>query len=115
VDTKGQLVIPAKFYKAKPFSEGLAAVSTDSPESWTGSEAGQGYGFIDKNGKLVIPAKYSEVGDFHEGLAYVQITKGIGGFIDTKGKLVIQFEGKSTQFKEGLAPVEWEDPTYFCK
>ncbi len=102
VDTKGLLVIPANYSVARSFSEGLAAVGFNNT-----------YGFIDKNANLVIPMKYSEVGDFHEGLAYVKITDGIGGFIDTTGKLVIQFEGKSTRFKEGLAPVEWQDPLYY--
>jgi len=113
VDTKGRLIIPANYYKARPFSEGLAAVSTDPLPSQGRGLARQRYGFIDKNGKFVIAMKYEEVGDFHEGLAYVRITDGIGGFIDTTGKLIIQFEGWSSRFKEGVAPVSWQDPIYF--
>lgn len=107
VDRSGKLVIPAKYQDARPFSEGFAAVALDSSQAWSGRSASFSYGFIDTTGKLAFPAKFSKVGDFHEGLAYVEISYGIGGFIDTKGKLVIQFEGESSRFSSGLAPVQY--------
>ncbi|MCW5822270.1 MAG: WG repeat-containing protein [Cyanobacteria bacterium TGS_CYA1] len=112
VDTTGKLVIRANYFKARSFSEGLAAVSLDPETRDTLRGCSQLFGFIDKNGKMVISPKYSEVGDFHEGLAYVKITEDIGGFIDTTGKLVLQFKGRSTKFKNGLAPVEKSEDLY---
>lgn len=111
VDTSGKLVIPANYFKARSFSEGLAAVTLDLEDRRLKARS-QLYGFIDKNGKMVISPKYSEVGDFHEGLAYVKITDSVGGFIDTTGRLVLQFKGRSTRFKNGLAPVEKSENLY---
>lgn len=63
------VVIPAKYYLAENFSEGLAAVKINGK-----------WGFIDKTGKMVIPATFSGAKDFSEGLAAVEIN-GKWGYI----------------------------------
>ena len=51
IDTKGNLQVPLRFSDAKPFSEGVAAVSIirDGAEKW---------GYIDKKGTFVIEPVY---------------------------------------------------------
>lgn len=95
VDASGKEIIPLKFYHAMPFSEGLAAVSPDSPKAAGGYVTYHSYGFIDKRGQIVIPAKYSlslENGllktlAFDEGQAPVR-QMGQSFYIDKMGKAV---------------------------
>ena len=71
IDRKGQVVVEARFAQrpnatggiSSPvfdFSEGLAAVKTDS-----------GWGFIDPAGKMVIDAQFDDASPFQDGLARV--------------------------------------------
>ncbi len=60
IDKSGIEVIPLKYNKAGPFSEGLAVVKLNDESS-----------FIDKSGKVAIPLKYEFAGPFYEGLASV--------------------------------------------
>lgn len=108
INKSGSVVIrlDAQFNDASDFSEGLAAVRTQTLE----------WGFIDRTGKIVIEPQFRcrHTGGpscgFHEGLAAV----GVGdnwGFIDKTAKFVInpQFSDAG-HFSEGLAPVrkgEW--------
>ena len=73
----GTIVIPARYYRAGSFSEGLAWVEINGK-----------YGFIDKTDTIVIPAKYDYATDFIEGLARVVID-GKYGFIDKTDTVVI--------------------------
>jgi len=94
-DENGNIVIPAKYDFAGPFSEGLAAVKINGK-----------WGFIDKTDKLVIPAKYDYAWSFLEGLARVRIN-GKFGFIDKTDKLVIPAKYDAvSDFYDGLALVE---------
>ncbi len=94
-DENGNIVIPAKYDFAGPFSEGLAAVKINGK-----------WGFIDKTDKLVIPAKYDAAWSFLEGLARVRIN-GKFGFIDKTDKLVIPAKYDAvSDFYDGLALVE---------
>jgi hypothetical protein len=72
------LVIPQKFERAFPFSEGLAAVRVK----------GQ-YGFIDERGELVIQPKFDLAGGFFQGLAEVLVGDK-SGMIDRSGNIVVQ-------------------------
>jgi WG containing repeat len=69
-----------KVEKAKPFSEGLAAVQI-KPKN--GDFYGK-WGFIDKTGKIVIKPKFEEVSSFENGLAYVNKQ----GYIDQTGRFI---------------------------
>lgn len=75
-----QLVIPASFSEACPFSDGMAAVK-NSDGNW---------GFINKAGKQVIPFGYSmRPSRFVSGWARVMNKQGRAGFIDKQNKVVI--------------------------
>jgi len=111
VDASGKTVIEPQFDGAWYFSEGLALVQSNGPESLLGHRR---YGYIDRTGRLVIPAKFTLAYNFSEGLAAIRINepkadegwREAWGFIDKSGKLVI--EAKYTQarsFSEGLAAV----------
>lgn len=97
-DYHGNVQIPAVFFKAHNFKEGLAAV-----------KSGKDYyhckwGFIDENGKMVVPFIYDhEPGDFASGLARIILkvykrgseTVTQYGYIDKKGKLVSELTNQS--------------------
>lgn len=98
-DMSGKLVIKPRFFRAKPFSEGLAVVQVANGK----------YGFIDRTGKMVIPPPFFRAEDFSEGLAMVGIPKGQWGlgYVDKQGHVAIK-PGEFTEagpFKEGLAAV----------
>ncbi len=97
INQKLQLVIPVLYKKARPFSEGLAAVQNEDGN----------WGFINTGGKLVIPFTYSrETSRFMSGLARVEDTKGQLGYINTKNEVVIppKYE-HATCFYKGYALV----------
>lgn len=69
INTSGDVVIPLKYFSAKSFQEGLAAVAIREGEEVK-------WGFIDESGKTVIPFKYSYAGYFENGLANVAFGNG---------------------------------------
>ncbi|HSB26800.1 MAG TPA: WG repeat-containing protein [Pyrinomonadaceae bacterium] len=94
IDEAGNMVIPPRFYDARPFSEGLAYVFGP-----------QFSGFIDLQGKPIIKTD-GHTRDFHEGLAAVASSEGPWGYIDHSGKVVIRQQyGLADDFSEGLAGV----------
>src|SRR5215831_7728385 len=98
VDTTGKLVIPPLFRSAEPFSEGLAAIQTETGGKW---------GYIDKTGTVVIPPMFATGDSFKAGRAAVQTEMdGKWGYINRTGKLVAtpQFEEVGS-FIDGLAVV----------
>lgn len=98
VNENGKVVIEYKYYKARAFSEELAAVMKDNK-----------WGFVDKTGKNVIKCKYSDVSNFSEELAAVR-TKGKWGFVNKKGKVVIKcLYDEVGDFSEELAAVSVND------
>ena len=84
IDRNGKPAIgAAHFHKARSFSNGLAAVMSES----------QLWGFINKSGQVAIEPLYEEVGDFSEGLAAARLPERPSGsipagwmFIDTAGR-----------------------------
>lgn len=83
------------------------------------------YGYIDNTGKIIIQPQFNAYNEFSEGLAVVQAGKvktierinffgkvfeqyvGGYGYIDTKGKIVIEPKfDRAYNFREGLAAVE---------
>ena len=100
-DENGNEVIPAKYYDARDFSEGLAAVEI------TGKTYAVGclWGYIDKNGAEVIPPKYYSAKKFSEDLAAVEDENGFG-YIDKTGKVVIPMKYVDAgEFSGGLTRV----------
>ncbi|MCA1816762.1 MAG: WG repeat-containing protein [Acidobacteria bacterium] len=80
VDRAGRLVIPPQFEYAKPFSEGLAAVSNCSKPA-----------FIDETGAVVLSVPFDEANAFAGGLASVLRYEMGGariGYVDRAGKVV---------------------------
>jgi len=65
-DENGKVVIPAQYYQALPFSQGIAAVRLNP---WQGPEVGK-HCFIDKTGKIVSPIYWRATG-FHGKFAAV--------------------------------------------
>src|SRR6266568_7661557 len=61
IDRTGRIVIPAHFYRAEDFSEGLAAVSFDSsyPGKW---------GYVDQTRRFVIAPRFPDAHNFSSGL-----------------------------------------------
>jgi hypothetical protein len=95
MDEAGHKVIPPRFISAYNFSDGLAAVQTDS-----------GWGFIDISGNFVIQPQFKGAYLFQEGLADVSLDGRTWGYVDGKGKFIIEPEFESTYpFHNGLAEV----------
>lgn len=93
----GNKAFEQTFDEAKPFSEGLAAISID--KKW---------GYVDKQGNLKIPPTYTSASSFKEGKALVKIDKN-AFLIDKNGKVVLNLPYKNVNnFKEGRAGVENE-------
>lgn len=112
----GEIVIPFKFERAMPFSEGLASVLFDGK-----------YGYINSKGKFVIKPQFTQTLDFSEGLASVKLggqlikedfqvigyDEEFGNarwyFIDKAGNFVIKLRDDvcgTGQFSEDLASVQ---------
>lgn len=95
----GTVVADFIYYRARNFSEGLAAIR-DYDGLW---------GFIDTTGKRVItmPRGVSEVGDFKEGLCWFRDrSEDLVGFIDRQGNVVLEPQwGFAQNFNDGLAAV----------
>jgi len=97
IDKTGEIVIEPKFYEARPFKEGLAAVKVVDK-----------YGFINNVGEMVIATVFRHVMyDFSEGFACV-LQKSDEGFffIDKEGNNIFnRFFPTPSTFSEGLAPI----------
>ena len=75
-ETKQEL-IPARFERGMPFSEGLAAVSV-----------GGRFGYIDERGEIVIGPRFDLAGGFAHGLAEILVGDKTG-VINRKGEIVV--------------------------
>lgn len=108
IDKTGTLVIPATFFIAQDFSQGLAAVRVEETPT-------SKFGYIDRAGRFAISPRFNQAAPFSEGLASVEVSGQVVGnrveniaygFIDQTGQLVIaaayQLAGS---FSEGLARV----------
>ena len=79
------MVIPASFWSAQPFSEGLAAVQAGD------ADGRLRYGYIDKTGRMAIAPQFTAAAKFSQGRAAVQLdSSGLYGYIDRAGAVVIQ-------------------------
>ena len=100
VDKTGAVVIPAQFFEAEAFSDGLARVSR------LDAQGDVYHGFIDKSGAIVIPLEYKSVQEaFQDGLVGAQPNdSALWGYLDKTGEWAIppQFTAVLS-FSEGLA------------
>ena len=80
IDKTGELVIPAQFESAAPFSERLAVIHNCE----------QAY-FIDKTGKTIVSGNFRYASSFSGGLAHIETMTLDGllfGYVDKTGKIV---------------------------
>ena len=134
-DLDGKIVIKAIYESAEMFSEGFSAVQVG--EKWglidesgkyiiepkfeyLGSvhsglasfRANDKYGFVDIKGQEKIKPQFDWVDEFAEGLCVVRtdngkLGSGKNGYIDTTGKVVIDFKLKyAGKFENGKAKVQ---------
>jgi hypothetical protein len=75
--TTQQELIPARFERAMPFSEGLAAVRIRGK-----------FGYIDETGEVVIAPRFDLAGEFHQGLAEI-LMRERAGVINRAGLIVV--------------------------
>lgn len=95
VNAAGKIVLKPIYTDAHSFSEGLAAVKTDS--LWR---------FIDVNGNAVIPPLFYNAGNFSSGLAPVCNQQNLWGYINTEGTYVIPAKfAYANTFENGKATV----------
>jgi tetratricopeptide (TPR) repeat protein len=132
IDKTGKVVIAPQYDAARPFRNGLAAVSVRGEKGWgfvnqTGEtvikpqfafvrdfsenkaavckEGDKLVGFIDKNGKYIINPQFNFAGNFSEGMANVLIGEK-WGFINENGEILIKPQFDDAQpFKNGLAKI----------
>ena len=96
-----EIIITCIYEYAKPFQEGLAPIQLNGL-----------WGAISPSGELVIPCIHKKEGSvyplqFSEGLAIIYNKKGKMGFINKKGKIVIEPKYSCCGwFFEGLAIIE---------
>jgi hypothetical protein len=96
----GEIVIPAAYYDAEPFSEGRAAVKLSD-------ESGADYAYIDTTGTVVIPARFERVSPFVSGRSAVDVGYR-WAIVDRDGNVVLDSLEEAKRFSEGLAPVAIE-------
>jgi hypothetical protein len=77
INKEGTLAISARFTKAYPFSDGIAAVQTP----------GAKWGFVNTQGNVIIAPKFEQVANFTGGLAQVWTNNNLG-YVDKNGKYV---------------------------
>jgi hypothetical protein len=118
-DKNGNFIIPAKFFGALPFSDGLALVVIRKPSMPLGSEYGEfrlaQVTYIDRSGREIRPPLSVRVArSFSEGLALVvpdtvlRLSGGCAkaGYLNKKGTWAIEPQFSEGQdFSEGLAAV----------
>ncbi len=107
IDKNGTEIIPCIYEYADKFENDIAGVSKNG-------EATYSDGFINKSGEFIFEPQYNLMvtfdnqyfARFSEGLVAVENADGKFGFIDTKGRLTIDFLYDSVSaFSEGMAGV----------
>ena len=102
VDKTGRVIVPSRYAKAKPFSEGFGAVQNASNGLW---------GYVNREGEEVIPCRYAEALSFLGGLGAVQdADSGLWGYVNQEGREVIPCRyDNAFPFSDGLAGVAGKD------
>jgi hypothetical protein len=95
IDRRGKWVIPASFYAARKFHEGLAFVKRTPDDRW---------GIINCQGDWVAQTDFEDVKPFFEGFAAVMTTSQGWGYCDRAGVLLkLQGEDRPGAFDEAYA------------
>jgi len=106
LDRKGDMAIPARFFSAAPFQEGLAAVKHShdlNVNDW---------GYVDTGGNTVIEPRFYAAGSFSQGLAPARwlapANTLISGVIDPTGRVVVTepFPGLHSPFETRTPSLE---------
>lgn len=104
IDTKGRMVVPAKYELIMNFKNGTSHVYTKNK-----------WGAIDTSGKMIVDPWWSGFGDFsklnnlNESLAPV-CTEQLWGYVDRKNEIVISPQFKSaTSFYDEVASVQLDE------
>jgi hypothetical protein len=86
IDPKGKIIIQPQFYNAYKFSEGLAAIASNSSR---GEHRGA-FGYIDTTGIVAIEPQFYNGGFFVEGMAQVKLDpdEERWGYINKKGEII---------------------------
>lgn len=82
INSKGKIIVPAQYYSASDFSEGLAAVRLKGT-----------YGYINLKGQLIIPFIYDKAEPFVHGIAKVYLD-GKPYFINREGTKLFEHSYK---------------------
>ncbi len=96
IDRQGQIAIPLKYYRTRPFSNGLAEVCL-RVEQPNGLSPKPGlWGYVDGSGALVIPAEFGWITPFFRDRAWVMKSGGSWdkpdwAMIDRTGKVLTDF------------------------
>lgn len=80
VSPTGQMIIRARYDRAMPFREGMAAVEINGR-----------WGYINQQGRTVVKTQFDEAYDFNGGYGIV-VKKGLYGAVDAKGEQVVPCE-----------------------
>ncbi len=95
----------ARYRDARPFSEGLAAVSPD----------GSSWGYVDREGRMAIPPRFEGAREFSEGVAPVRVG-GLWGYADTSGRIIFQPRyDRAYSFREEYASTRLGDLRGFVR
>ncbi|MBT3880391.1 MAG: WG repeat-containing protein [Candidatus Scalindua sp.] len=105
IDSSGKEFINIPFVKAKPFSEGLAAVRRDAYDDK--------FEYIDMRGKRVLEPAYYEAGLFSDDRAIVKLTgkdSAKKGVIDKAGNVIVEpIYNSIGQFTNGISKTQYYD------
>jgi len=106
IDDKGRLIINPKYESTLPFQDGLAGVKLNNK-----------IGFIGENGDLVIQFQFTNITAWCNGIAAAASDKNLWGYINKKGKWIIepQFLNAQNFDKNGFAVVEYADKHSYVK
>jgi hypothetical protein len=100
INHSGKLVIPPRFFDAKDFSEGLAAVRPNYLDNWKETKL---WGFIDKAGRIKVAPRFQYAEGYSNGLAAV-MENNKWGYINKQGTYIISPKfGEANSFHEGIA------------
>ena len=72
------------------------------------------WGYKNESDEIIIKPQFHSAQEFSEGLARVTYPKGGGGFIDTKGEMVFNFQfAEVSPFQDGKAKIDRDSYTGF--
>lgn len=88
MDYEGNVVIPAQYEYASPFSSGIAEVTTEKGQTYIDKEGNVVFYAEDILNQFDLESSYPDIYAFHDGMARVSTYDSVG-YINTKGEFVI--------------------------